>query len=243
MRLLEFETANNENHAQPAASTKKSGKKQVNQTPSASPATPRATAAKRLNTPSSPTTRRTSAQPPSTMTATAPAAVAMRADSTATAAVLEPADPQGQVLPMKPKQGSAQPIRRQPIDLEQLQQRIEVLERRMRDRARAQGKQVPVQDLDKLKQRMQLLERTVHNELWAAKQREHTLLEMLARPSLKQQIYDKVKHLHCHTLPATRSWFSDFRQDWWDLNQPVWWEGFARAWQESLDKARGNNYT
>ena len=144
---------------------------------------------------------------------------------------------------MKPKREASEAVRRQPIDIEQLQQRIEVLERRMRERTRTQGSQLPVQDLDKLKQRMQLLERTVHNELWAAKQREHTLLEMLARPSLKQQIYDKVKHLHCHTLPATRSWFSGFRQDWWDLNQPVWWEGFARAWHESLDKARGNNYT
>ena len=236
MRLLEFETANNGNKPQTGPRTKKTAKKPLSQAPSVPPTTSSTTRAKRLSTTDpSPT--------PSTMTATAPTAVAMRADATAAAAVLEPADPQGQVLPIKPKQGDSAPVRRQPIDLEQLQQRIEVLDRRMRDRARTQGDQLPVQDLDKLKQRMKLLERTVHNELWAAKQREHTLLEMLARPPLKQQLRDSVKRLQTHTLPATRAWFSNFRRDWWDLNQPVWWDGFTRAWHESLDKARGNHYT
>jgi len=177
------------------------------------------------------------------MTATAPTAVAVRADAAAAAAAIQPPDPPGQVLTMKPKHEVSEAVRRQPIDIEQLQQRIEVLERRMRERARTQGSQLPVQDLDKLRQRMQLLERTVHNELWAAKQREHTLLEMLARPPLKHLIRDQLRRVQTQALPATRAWFTHFSQDWWDLNQPAWWEGFARAWQESLDKARGNQYS
>ena len=128
-----------------------------------------------------------------------------------------------------------QPVRRPPIDIEQLQQRIEVLEHRMRVRAHAQGNQLPAKDLEALKQRMKLLERSVHTELWAAKQREHTLLEMLARPPLKQLIRDRVKRLHTHTLPATRQWCRTVGRDWWQTNQPLWWPEFSRAWLESLD--------
>ena len=138
------------------------------------------------------------------------------------------------------KHAIQQPVRRPPIDIEQLQQRIEVLEHRMRVRAHAQGNQLPVKDLEALKQRMKLLERSVHTELWAAKQREHTLLEMLARPPLKQLILDRVKRLHTHTLPATRQWCRRVGRDWWQSNQPLWWPDFSRAWLESLDKARGN---
>jgi DNA-binding response OmpR family regulator len=129
------------------------------------------------------------------------------------------------------------PVSRQPIDIEQLQQRVDVLERRIRERARANGSQLPVRDLEQLKQRMKLLERSVHNELWAARQREHSLLELLARPPLKQLIRKHVKRLHSGALHATRRWSATLGQ----LNQPLWWPHFARAWQESLDKARGNH--
>ncbi len=129
------------------------------------------------------------------------------------------------------------PRGRQPIDIEQLQQRVEVLERRIRERAN--GRQLPARELEQLKQRMKLLERSVHNELWAAKQREHTLLELLARPPVKQLIRKYARRLHSGTLRATRRWRATLGQ----LKQPLWWPHFARAWQESLDKARGNHYT
>ena len=145
----------------------------------------------------------------------------------------------GQVFPIDGSNAVKQPVRRQPIDLEQLQQRIEVLERRLRERARSEGGQLPVKDLEHLKQRMKLLERSVHNELWQAKQREHTLLEMLARPPLRQVISDRARQLRTHTLPATGRWCTTAGREWWDDHQPPWWPRFARAWQESLDRARG----
>ena len=150
-----------------------------------------------------------------------------------------PPPPSGQVFTINGNNAVQQPVRRKPIDLEQLQQRIEVLERRMRERTREEGRQLPVKDLEQLKQRMKLLERSVHNELWAAKQREHSLLELLAQPTFKQSLHNHARRLHTHTLPATRRWCAAAGREWWKHNQPMWWPRFARAWQESLDKARG----
>jgi hypothetical protein len=158
-------------------------------------------------------------------------------------AVAPPSPEAGKVFPINGNNAVQQPVRRQPIDLEQLQQRIEVLERRLRERARANGRQLPVKDLEQLKQRMKLLERSVHNELWAAKQREHTLLEMLAKPPLRHLIRDHAKRFHRHTLPATCHWCAECGREWWSDHQPLWWPRFARAWQESLDKARGIHHT
>lgn len=158
-------------------------------------------------------------------------------------AVATPSPEASKVFPINGNNAVQQPVRRQPIDLEQLQQRIEVLERRLRERARTAGQQLPVKDLEQLKQRMKLLERSVHNELWAAKQREHTLLEMLARPPLHHLIRDHAKRFHRHTLPATCRWCAECGREWWSDNQPLWWPRFARAWQESLDKARGIHHT
>ncbi|MGB5259081.1 MAG: hypothetical protein WBO34_00990 [Gammaproteobacteria bacterium] len=154
-----------------------------------------------------------------------------------------PTSTPGQVFAPHDEPAVHQPVRRLPIDIEQLQQRIEVLERRMRERVREVGGQLPVKDLELLKQRMKLLERSVHTELWAAKQREHTLLEMLARPPLRQLIRDRAKRLHSHTLPATRLWCANVGLNWWEENKPLWWPRFASAWQESLDKARGSYNT
>lgn len=147
--------------------------------------------------------------------------------------------PPGQVFPINGSNAVKQPVRRDPIDLEQLQQRIEVLERRMRERSREKGARLPVKDLEQLKQRMKLLERSVHNELWAAKQREHTLLELLARPPMRKLLSDRARHLSRQTLPATGRWCKAVGCEWWADNQPLWWPRFARAWQQSLDKARG----
>lgn len=143
----------------------------------------------------------------------------------------------GQVFPINGSNAIKQPVRRSPIDLEQLQQRIEVLERRMRERAN-QGTKLPVKDLEQLKQRMKLLERSVHNELWAAKQREHTLLEMLTRPPLKTALNKRLQRFVSQTLPRTGRWFKSSGQGWWQDNQPLWWPRLAGAWQESLRRAR-----
>lgn len=147
--------------------------------------------------------------------------------------------PARKVFPASGKYAMQQTLRRQPIDIEQLQQRVQVLERRMRERARAEGSQLPVMELQQLRQRMKLLERSVNNELWAAKQREHTLLEMLARPPLKQLLRDHARRLHTRTLRAARHCHAALDQ----LHQPSWWPHFVRAWHESLDKARGNHNT
>jgi hypothetical protein len=154
-----------------------------------------------------------------------------------------PTPPPGQVFALHDNPSVPQPVRRQPIDIEQLQERIEVLERRLRLRARDNDSPLPIKDLEQLKQRMKLLERSVHSELWAARQREHTLLEMLARPPLKQLVRDRARRLRSHTLPATREWCVAAGQNWWEENKPLWWPRFASAWQESLDKARGNYNT
>jgi hypothetical protein len=145
----------------------------------------------------------------------------------------------GQVFPINGSNAVTRPAHKNPIDLEQLQQRIEVLERRMRERARNNGARLPVKELEQLKRRMKLLERSVHNELWAAKQREHTLLEMLARPPLKTVLRNRVKRYSSQTLPAAGRWLADVGRAWWHAHQPLWWPRFARAWQESLDAARG----
>ena len=51
--------------------------------------------------------------------------------------------------------------RRKPIDLEQLQHRVGVLEKRIKARTEALGDEVAAKDLEKLKQRMQLLARSM----------------------------------------------------------------------------------
>ncbi|MBT8117520.1 MAG: hypothetical protein KJO66_06775 [Gammaproteobacteria bacterium] len=147
--------------------------------------------------------------------------------------------PSGQVFPIDGGNAVKRPVRRQPIDLEQLQQRIEVIERRLRDRAPTENNQIPNKDLDHLKQRMKVLERSVHSELWQAKQREHTLLEMLARPTLRHAMRDRAIKIRTQTLPATGRWCVAAGREWWIDNQPDWWPRFARAWEESLDRARG----
>ena len=148
-------------------------------------------------------------------------------------------EPPEHVQPIKGNAAVEQTARRAPIDLEQLQQRIDVLERRLRERVRLEGSRMPVKDLQQLKQRMKLLERSVHNELWAARQREHSLLELLARPPLKTVILKGAKRFTSHTLPAAGRWLWNEYCEWWRLSQPLWWPQLVRAWQESYDKARG----
>jgi hypothetical protein len=132
-----------------------------------------------------------------------------------------------------------QPTRRAPIDIEVLQHRIEVLERRMQERASREGSHAPVKELEQLKQRLQLLERNLSNELWSARQRENTLLEMLARPTLETRLKQRLQKCYTQELPALGRWLLASGSQWWQNNYPGWWPKFYQAWQESLDKARG----
>ncbi len=143
------------------------------------------------------------------------------------------------VYPLHGNAAVQQPVRRKPIDLEQLQQRIEVLEKRMRQRERNSNAGINAKDIEQLKQRMQLLERSMHNELWSARQREHTLLEMLARPPLTTSLRMKGRKLLKQDLPATGRKLQHAGNEWWQHHQPEWWPQFMDAWQESLDRARG----
>jgi flagellar motility protein MotE (MotC chaperone) len=128
---------------------------------------------------------------------------------------------------------------RKPIDLEQLQQRIVVLEQRIKARSEALGDEVAARDLAQLKQRMKLLEHNINNELWAAKQREYNMLQMMAKPTLKTALKQGYAKLKSKTAPAVLASLVGSYRYWWLNSQPGWWQGFMAAWHESLDKARG----
>jgi hypothetical protein len=153
--------------------------------------------------------------------------------------VKKPASPAkpGKVMPLNTS--AARTSTRKPIDLEQLQQRIEVLESRMLARNKKSAEQPANQDLELLKQRVARLQQSVHAELWAARQREHTLLELLSKPSFKTVMIQRLKTFRQKQLPAAGQWLVSSSQQWWLDHQPEWWAGFAQAWQESIDKARG----
>jgi len=128
---------------------------------------------------------------------------------------------------------------RRPIDLEQLQERIEVLERRIQTRAQAGTEHPASRDLEILKQRVGRMQQSIHAELWAARQREQTMLEILSRPSFKTATLQRIEHIRTKQLPAAGRWIGATTRQWWENNYPQWWPALAKAWQESLDKARG----
>ena len=132
--------------------------------------------------------------------------------------------------------------RRKPIDLEQLQHRVGVLEQRIKARTEALGDEVAAKDLEKLKQRMQLLERNINSELWAAKQREYAMLQMMAKPTLKMALMQGYKKFRANTIPSMMVSLGESYRHWWTDSQPGWWASFAAAWKESLDKARGQHH-
>ncbi len=167
----------------------------------------------------------------------APAAPVERPRKPAHAAPELFANRQAKVFPVKTST-TRKPIRRGPIDLEQLQHRIAMLEHRIQTRAEQPGEHPAVKDLALLKQRMKLLERNLENELWAARQREHTMLEILSRRPLKIVLKQKVMHFWRVQLPAMGRWLQAVANEWWDDNQPRWWQHVAEAWRESLEKAR-----
>ena len=135
--------------------------------------------------------------------------------------------------------GEPAAIVRKPIDLEQLQQRIEMLERRILARAEEGSPHPASQDLDLLKQRVARLQQSVHSELWAARQREHTMLQILSKPSFIAATKLRIERFRKQQLPAAGRWLAASSRQWWLGCQPDWWAAFSQAWQDSLNKARG----
>jgi hypothetical protein len=143
----------------------------------------------------------------------------------------------GKLFPLNA--GETPAIPRKPIDLEHLQQRIELLERRILARAETGAEHPASRDLELIKQRVARLQQSVHSELWAARQREHTMLQLLSKPSFKTALKQRIELLWRQQLPAAARWLVASAQQWWRGCQPDWWSAFAHAWQDSLNKARG----
>jgi hypothetical protein len=183
-----------------------------------------------------PKTAKPSLQQPATATAPSPARAATAKRSPKRTKPAKPA----RVFPLKSV--TTPQARRKPIDLEQLQHRVSVLEKRIKDRTEALGDEVASKDLEKLKQRMQLLERNINSELWAAKQREYAMLQIMAKPTLKMALRQGYAKFRTNTIPALVKSLGESSRLWWTHSQPGWWSGFAAAWQESLDKARGQHH-
>jgi hypothetical protein len=128
--------------------------------------------------------------------------------------------------------------RRPPIDLEQLQQRIGFLEKRLRAPSNNTETVATARDLDTLKQRLTRLEASLDRELQAARTREEQLLKAIERPPLKTLVRERAIGFWQRDLPRILAWLRRAGSNWWQENQPEWWPQFAHAWKESLDKAR-----
>lgn len=137
-----------------------------------------------------------------------------------------------------PPKALKQAARRKPIDLEQLQERVGFIERRLRQQARQTGTHASARDLEKLKLRMQLLERSLDHELGAARHREQQMLQALDKPTLKARLEQRLMRFWLHDLPLTGDWLREAAREWWRCSQPEWWPRFARAWQQALEQAR-----
>ena len=125
-----------------------------------------------------------------------------------------------------------------PVDLEQLQERIAILEKRLESVSGKTDRQASVKELQQLQQRMRSLETSLDNELWLARQREHTMLEMLAKPSLKVRIQQRFTRFLKSDMPTIGRFLQRAMHNWWQDSQPGWWPRLASNWKESLDKAR-----
>jgi hypothetical protein len=139
-----------------------------------------------------------------------------------------------------PVQGTAlrKLVRRPPIDLEQLQQRIGFLEKRLQDQSNMTETPASVRDLIKLRQRLNRLESSLNQELQAARTREERMLKTLDRPPLKTLVRVRAVLFWRRDLPRILAWSRRAGHNWWLEHQPEWWPQFANAWKESLDKAR-----
>jgi hypothetical protein len=137
-------------------------------------------------------------------------------------------------------QGSAvrKLLQRGPIDLEQLQQRIGFLERRLQEQS---GKTEPLatrKDLDQLRERMNRMEHSLTQELASARTREDRLLQALDRPPLKILLKTRAIQFWQHDVPRIAAWLLKVARSGWQEFQPEWWPQLASAWKQSLEKAR-----
>lgn len=129
-------------------------------------------------------------------------------------------------------------LRNSPVDLEQLQQRIDFIERHLQDESRKTDQHARTRDLEKLKQRMKRLECSLEDELTNARQREERMLAALNKPPLMTVIRERLIYFRREELPVILDWSKRAAKSWWADSQPCWWPQFYRAWQEALDKAR-----
>ena len=125
-----------------------------------------------------------------------------------------------------PIQGTAirKPVQHAPIDLELLQQRIGFLERRLQDQSDKTEKLATLKDIDQLRERMNRME--------------SSLEQALRRPPLKTYLKTRAIQFYRQDLPLIGSWLLKLARKAWLELQPEWWPQLARAWQESLEKAR-----
>ena len=125
-----------------------------------------------------------------------------------------------------------------PIDLEHIQDRIALLEKRLEEVSSRKDGRATIKELKKLQLRIRKMETSLDSELWAAKQREQTMLEMLAKPTLKARIRQRFARFVKTDIPAIGRFLKRAMHSWWQDSQPGWWPNLARNWKESLDKAR-----
>jgi hypothetical protein len=139
-----------------------------------------------------------------------------------------------------PLQGTAvrKLVQRPPIDLELMQQRIGFLERRLQDHSNKTEKLATIRDLDQLRERMNRMEYTLEQDLATAHARENRLLEALDRPPFKVLLRMRAIQFWREDLPLIGAWLVKLARSGWQEFQPEWWPHLARAWQESLEKAR-----
>ena len=129
-------------------------------------------------------------------------------------------------------------VHRAPIDLEQLQQRLAFLERHLQDQSNKAEQLATLKDIDQLRQRMNRMENTLAQELATARTRENRLLEALDRPPLKILLRMRAIQFWRQDLPLIGAWLLKVARSGWQEYQPEWWPQLARAWKESLEKAR-----
>lgn len=125
-----------------------------------------------------------------------------------------------------PIQGTAirKPVQHAPIDLELLQQRIGFLERRLQDQSDKTEKLTTRKDIDQLRERMNRVE--------------SSLQQALDRPPLKTLIRTRAIQFWRQDRPLIGAWLLRMARSAWQEFQPEWWPQLARAWKESLEKAR-----
>ena len=139
-----------------------------------------------------------------------------------------------------PTQGSSvrKLVRRGPIDLEQLQQRIGFVERRLQEQSIKTEQLATRMDVEQLRERMNRIEHTLGQEVTNAHAREDRLLQALDRPPLKILLKTRALQFWREDLPRIAAWLLKTARRGWQEFQPEWWPQLASAWKEALEKAR-----